>query len=583
MSARNPHSVSRMLRSPFVLVVLMVVGWFIVALLVWPNLNLLIATFFPDGQFSWSAVERLTSSARAMKSLTNSFLLAVLLSITTNVVGVFVVLVTRYFAIRGARILWLGYATPLIYGGIVLASAYKLIYGEGGIIGRLVTSLVPGLQPDWFTGLPAVLFAMTLATTTNHLLFVSASLAGLDGQMLEAARMMGASTWTVLRKIVLPMMRPVLFATTILSFLTGLGALSAPQVLGGRDFQTIAPMILTFSSSVTSRDVAALLALVLGLASIILLAVLTRLERGGMYFSVAKVSATLVKQPIRNPLANAIVQVVAWLLWLLYMLPVVLIVLLSFMPPRAVGLGQLDLSAFTTENYVRVLTQDDALRPFLVSIAYSGLAALIVGVGILLVAWILQRYRNWATTAVEYLLHIPWILPATMIALGLIMSYDRSNPLMLGRVLTGTPVILLLAYIIVKIPFTLRLLKSAFASLNLSLEEAASLMGAGKITILRRILLPAVLPAAAAVTALNFNTLLDDYDTAVFLAHPLYRPIGLVIANSTSGQAGPEGTANVFVYTVLLMLITGFTMWLVYGRATRKRRRVAVPALDDVT
>lgn len=576
--SRNSRSAAAMLRSPLVLVVMVVVSWFVVALLVLPNLNMLAVTFFPDGQFSWSAVERLSRSTRAMRALGNSFLLAVLLSITTNVVGVFIVLATRFFDLRGARVLWLGYATTFIYGGIVLAAAYKLIYGSEGVVGRLLAAVVPGLPADWFTGLPAVLFTMTLATTTNHLLFVSASVSGLDGQMLEAARMMGASTWTVLRRIVLPMMRPVLFATTILSFLTGLGALSAPQVLGGRDFQTIAPMILTFSNSATSRDIAALLALVLGLATIVLLVVLTRLERSGTYFSIAKVSTTLVKQRITHPVGNAVVHVVAWGLWVLYVLPVALIVAGSFMPPEVVGAGELDFGALTLENYARVLTQNDALRPFVVSIVYSALAAVVVVFGMLLVSWIATRYRNWLTETMEYLLHIPWILPSTMIALGLIMTYDHATWLMGRVVLTGTPIILFLAYVIVKTPFTLRMLKASFASINGSLEEAASLMGAGKLTILRRILLPAVLPAAAAVTALNFNGLLDDYDMAVFLAHPLYQPLGLVIQTSTSGDVGPEATSNVFVYTVLLMVITGVTMWLVYGGAgSRRRRKLHLP------
>lgn len=562
-------SVRQMLRSPFVVVLLLLVGWFVATLLVWPNLNLLLETFWKDGSFSGSAVERLSRSARAMTSLKHSFLLAVALCITTNVVGIFIVLVTRFFDIRGARVLWLGYATTFIYGGIVLASAYKMLYGTTGPLGRLVSTVVPGLGSDWFTGFGAVLFTMTLATTTNHLLFVSSALSGIDGQMLEASRMMGASTWTILRRIVLPMLKPVLFAVTILSFLTGLGALSAPQVLGGREFQTISPMILTFSTSRTSRDIAALLAIILGVATMALLALLTRIERSGMYFSVSKVSATLTKQKINNPVANAVVHILAWGLWLLYVTPVVLVVLFSFMSPEAIGSGRLDLASMSFDNYARVLTGSSALRPFLVSIVYAALAAVIVGFAMMLVSWILQRYRNPVTSAVEALLHIPWILPATMIALGLIMSYDHPTALMGGRVLTGTPIILLLAYVIVKVPFTLRILKSAFASLNLSLEEAASLMGAGPFTVFRRILFPAVLPAAAAVTALNFNSMLDDYDTAVFLAHPLYQPLGLVIQANTSGQVGPEAAANTFVYTVLLMMITGSVMWLVYGRSSK--------------
>ena len=567
--------VRRMLRSPFVIVTGVILAWFIVTFLVWPNANLLLQTFAPGGEPSLRAVEKLASSERAMTSLRNSFLLAFVLSVTVNVVGVFIVLVTRYYDIKGARFLWLGYATTLIYGGIVLAAGYKFVYGADGIVTGFLQGLFPGMDPDWFSGFPAVVIVMTLATTTNHLLFVSSALAKVDQQTIEAARNMGASEWTILRRVVLPMLKPVLFAVTILTFLGGLGALSAPQVLGGREFQTIAPMILTFSATPSSRDIAALLALVLGLATVVLLVVLTRVERGGTYFSIAKVSSHLVKQKIRNPVLNVAVHAVAYVLCAAYLLPVILIALYSFQDSRAIESGQFRFSAMSLDNYARVLGESASLRPFVISIAYGGLAAVISVIGLLFVARILSKHRNLITVAVEYLLHIPWILPTTLIALGLIISYDHPNPLVGGRVLTGTTVILLIAYVIGKIPFTLRLLKAAFAGVDDSYEEAASLMGARTLYVFRRILLPAVLPTVLAIGALNFNSLLDDYDTAVFLAHPLFQPLGLVIKASAEGETNLDARANTFVYTVLLMIITATTMYLVYGRGTRDRRRSA--------
>ncbi|CAN7582018.1 ABC transporter permease [Arthrobacter sp. LjRoot14] len=560
-------SAGSMLRSPFIIIVGTVLTWFIAAFLVWPNANVLIETFFPEGNFSGRAAEKLFSSQRAMKSLGNSFLLAVALSITVNVVGIFIVLVTHYFRIRGARILFLGYATTFIYGGIVLAAGYKFIYGDKGIVTAFLLNIFPGMDPGWFSGFFAVLAVMTFATTTNHMLFVANALKGVDYQTIEAARNLGASTWTILRRIVLPMLKPTLFAVTILSFLTGLGALSAPQVLGGRDFQTITPMILTFMNSPTSRDLAALLAVILGAATILMLAVMSRLEKGGTYFSVSKVSSALQKQKISNPAANIAVHAAAYLLFAVYTLPVVLIVLFSFADGAAIQTGQLSPGSLTFDNYVRVLTQPSGLRPFVISVVYSALAAVIAVGGLLFVARILQKHKNWVTAMFEYLLHIPWILPSALLALGLIISYDHPSPLVGGAVLTGTTVILLIAFVTVKIPFTLRMLKASFASVNSSLEEAATIMGARTLYVFRRILLPLVLPAAAAIAALNFNSMLDDYDTAIFLAHPLVQPLGLVIKANTDGAEGVDGVSNTFVYTVLLMVITGLTMYLVYGRS----------------
>lgn len=573
-------SLRPMLRSPLAWVVGLVTLWFIATFLVLPNANLLYSTFFPDGSFSTRAIEKLLGSERALRSLRNSFLLAVTLSVTVNAVGVFIVLVTQYFRIRGSRLLWLGYATTLIYGGIVLAAGYNFIYGRYGFVTNLVANWVPDLDRDWFSGYFAVVLVMTFATTTNHMLFLSSALGKIDYQTIEAARLMGASDGTILRRIVLPALRPMVFAVSVLTFLTGLGALTAPLVLGGRDFQTIAPMILTFSRSASSRDLAALLAIILGAATVLLLAVMNRVEKSGVYFSVAKVATPLQKQRIANPVSNAVTHVVAYVLFVFYASPVLMIVLFSFLESSAVLNGSISWSSFTLDNYARVFTSAAALRPFVVSVVYSALAAVIVVGGLLFVARLTQQYRSWLTSAIEYLLHIPWILPTILIALGLIMTFDRPNPLIGGQVLTGTVVILLVAYVIVKVPFTLRLLKAAFASVPDSLEDAARILGARPLTTFRRVIVPLVLPTAAAITGLNFNSLLDDYDAAVFLYHPLYQPLGIAIKASTEGENNLSSMSITFVYTVLLMIIQGLTMYLVYGRSRSRRRvrRRPVPA-----
>lgn len=573
-------SLRQLLRSPLFVAVAAVLLWFSVTFLILPNVNLLTTVFMPEGKFSFSAIQRLISSERAMDSIRNSFILAVVLSVTVNVVGIFIVLVTRYFDIKGARLLWLGYATTLIYGGVVLVAGYKFIYGDSGFITKQLQNIFPGMDAGWFSGAFAVVMVSTLAGTGNHLLFLGNSLAKVDFQTIEAARMMGASSWKVLRSIVLPTLKPMVYAITVLTFLGGLGALVAPQILGGEDFQTVTPMILTFANMPSSRDLAATLAIVLGLSTIILLAVLNRLEKGGTYFSVSKVPASMKKQKIDNPVANIVVHVMAYALFAVYALPPVLIVIFSFTDAASINSATLSFQSFTLNNYVRVFTDYAAMWPFLVSIGYSAVATIIVVGGLLFVARMVQKFKNPVTAAIEYLLHIPWILPSTMIALGLIITFDHAQWLVGYRVLTGTLVLLAIAYVIGKIPFTLRMLKAAFAAVPEQLEEAAAILGAGSFTIFRRILLPIVAPAAAAVAALNFNSLLDDYDTAVFLAHPLYQPLGIVIKNATSEDALTDATALTFVYTVILMVIMGITMWLVYGRgaklgAPRRRRTLS--------
>lgn len=73
----------------------LVVAWAIIAFVVFPNVNLLFGIFYQDGSFSFDAVGKVFKSARAMKSLRNSFVLAVTLVVTVNIVGTLSVLFTE--------------------------------------------------------------------------------------------------------------------------------------------------------------------------------------------------------------------------------------------------------------------------------------------------------------------------------------------------------------------------------------------------------------------------------------------------------------------------------------------------------
>ncbi|WP_433941105.1 ABC transporter permease [Paenibacillus lautus] len=545
------------------------IAWFVIAFLIYPNLNIYGEIFFKDGKFTLEAAEKLFSSERAMRSLYNSFILAFSLVITVNVVGITLVLISEYFDIKGAKFLRLGYFTTLIYSGVVLVSGYKFVYGEEGFMTKLLVQWFPSFNTTWFHGYWAVLFVMTFACTSNHFLFLSNAIRKIDFQTVEAARNMGASTWYILRRVVLPVLKPTIYALTILTFLTGLAATSAPLILGGKEFQTITPMILTFSKSMTSRDLAALLALILGVATLVLLTVMIRFERKGNFMSVSKVKSELVKQKIRSKSGNIAAHILAYGLFVLYIVPVVLIIIFSFTDAASISTATLNSNSFTLDNYIQVFSSMSAFKPYLVSILYAAAASVIVVALALAASRILHKYKNKWALALEYALLIPWILPSTLIAIGLIVTFNTPKLMIGNTVLVGTIWMLLIAYVIIHIPFTLRMVKASFFSLDSNLEDAARNLGAKPFYTFRKVLLPIILPSTLAVLALNFNGILADYDVTVFLYHPLYQPLGIVIKNSTDAQALADTKALTLVYSVILMIMSSITLYFVYGRNSR--------------
>ncbi|COH83056.1 ABC transporter permease [Streptococcus pneumoniae] len=536
--------------------------WLIFALIIYPNIELLSGVFYKNGSFTLEAFNKIIHSQRAMSSIFNSFILAISMVFTVNIVGTLIVLLTEYWDIRGSKILKLGYMSSLVYGGIVLATGYKFVYGANGLVTKTLSSIIPGLAPNWFQGFGAVLFIMTFACTSNHIMFLTNAVRSVDYHTIEAAKNMGASPLKVFFSVVFPTFKPTLFALTILTFLTGLSAVSAPLIVGGKDFQTINPLIISFAKTTSSRDLAALLAIMLGLATILLLTLLNHVEKGGNYVSVSKTKASIKKQIISSPLWNTLAHIVAYVLFAIYMLPIVLIILYSFTDSLTIKTGTLDLSKFTLANYANLFTDAQSFRPYLVSVVYAILAAVIATIIAIVISRIVHKNKSKFDKFFEYGALIPWILPGTLIALGLMFTYNIPHLILFNLVLVGTVIILLIAYTIQKLPFSYRMIRAVFFSIDNDMEESARSMGASSFYTMVRVIIPYILPVVLSVVVLNFNSLLSDYDLSVFLYHPLFQPLGIVIKQSTDETATLNAQAMMFVYSVILMIMSSAALYL---------------------
>lgn len=555
------------------LILKLVIGWLIAAFVIYPNLNLLASVFYKNGQFSTDVFGKVLHSARAMKSLGNSFILAFTLVVTVNVVGTLCVLFTEYWDIKGAKILRLAYMSSLIYGGVVLVSGYKYVYGANGMLTKMLSVIFPDMRPGWFAGYGAVVFVMTFSCTQNHMMFLKNAIHGLDFHTIEAAKNMGASGGKIFLQIVMPVLKPTFFAITILTFLTGLGAMSAPLIVGGDNFQTINPMIITFAKSNYSREVAAFLAILLGLATMVLLAVFSKIEKGGNYISVSKTKAKMQKQKINHPAFNVLAHVTAYAMFAVYVIPMALVVVYSFCDSLTIKTGNISLGSFTLANYGKLFTSVEAIKPYLVSIVYSLLAAVLAAVMAIICARIVNGSKCRYNKCFEYGMLVPWLLPGTLIALGLTTTYGERHAILFNYVLVGTLVLMLIGYTVIKLPFSYRMIKAAFFSIDSDLEEAAKCMGAGTFYTMIKVVLPVIFPAIMSIVILNFNGMLSDYDLSVFLYHPLYQPLGIVIKAASDESAAIDAKAMSFVYTVVLMILSSVALYFGQGDGMDRIRR----------
>lgn len=149
-------------------------------------------------------------------------------------------------------------------------------------------------------------------------------------------------------------------------------------------------------------------------------------------------------------------------------------------------------------------------------------------------------------------------------------TFNEPRLIVFNQVLIGTLGMMLIAYIIQKLPFSYRMIRAVFFSIDSDMEEAARSMGASSFYTMVKVIIPFIMPVVLSVMVLNFNSLLSDYDLSVFLYHPLFRPLGVVIKSATDETATVNAIAMMFVYSVILMVMSASALYLSHRFRTQK-------------
>lgn len=580
--------------------------YFILGFMIVPCLNTIASVFsVKDGSTGearpWAVIE-FFFAGNMPKFIWNSLKLALCLVVTVNVVGISIVLLTEYFDIKGAKILRLGYMTTLIYSGVALVTGYLFLYDSNGILTTALKNAFPGFNPNWFSGFNAVLFTMTFACTSNHALFLRNAIRGIDYNTVEAARNMGANPFKVLLKVVFPTLVPTLFSLTVMTFITGLCAMSAPTLLG---FDSINPEIVRLAGSTPTDEAfpqarAALLSIILAMFTIVLLAALTAYERKGHYLSVSKTKAKLQKQKINNPFVNVIMHIYAYILFIIYMIPVVMIIIFSFQTYGAIRSKKLDLSNWTFINYFgsedySYLTSRGTYRTregaisglfnneytmggiktsFVMSILAAALACIIV---VIACNYIFKHKKKKSSTVFEYSLLFPWLLPTILICYSYRIFFNSNDVwYVFGQNLyygERVRILIIIAYTVVKLPFSLRMIKASFYAIDEELEDAAKNLGASSIITFLKVKLPIILPSVLAVFALNFNALFTEYDMSATFASSHAVSYAMVIQSMCADEGlygyNVNASGRRCASTVFIMIVSGIILYLVYGVGSR--------------
>ena len=204
------------------------------------------------------------------------------------------------------------------------------------------------------------------------------------------------------------------------------------------------------------------------------------------------------------------------------------------------------------------VTTPEAAAAIRLTVGASFLVALVNVVFGTLVAWVLVRDDFHGKRIIDALIDLPFALPTIVAGLVLLALYGVDSPL--GVELAYTRAGVVVALLFVTLPFVVRTVQPVLLELDREMEEAAASLGAGRLTVFRRIVLPNLLPAIASGAALAFARAMSEFGSTVLISGNL--PFETQVAAvhifgqiETDNTTGAAAVATVLLAVALVVLV----------------------------
>ena len=197
-------------------------------------------------------------------------------------------------------------------------------------------------------------------------------------------------------------------------------------------------------------------------------------------------------------------------------------------------------------------TAPEAAAAIRLTVASALIVALINAVLGTLIAWVLVRDDFRGKRVVDALIDLPFALPTIVAGLVLLTLYGVNSPV--GVQLAYTRAGVVVALLFVTLPFVVRTVQPVLLELDVEMEQAATSLGASKITTFRRIVLPNLAPAISAGTALAFARGISEFGATVLISNNL--PFKTQVASVyIFGQIEADNTVGAAAVATVLLLI----------------------------
>jgi iron(III) transport system permease protein len=472
--------------------------------------------------FTLSNYTTILSSRFYLNGLTNSLMIAAASAISTALIGVPFAFCLARLPIGGKPVLLALAALPLVLPSFVGAYALVLLFGRAGLVTGLLHSI--GIPFDSIYGAGGIIAVYTLTLYPYVVLPVTAAFKSIDQSVEEASQNLGSSRARMLRTVTLPLVVPSILAGALLVFIEALENFGVPFVLAeDKTILSVEAYKLFVGETTDNPASAGVLGVLLVVCTVAALLVQRRMMSRRHYATGARRSTPLLSV---SPLIRRLAAAYCWIVVGAAIVPFAAVVVISLMRFS----GPVLHFAVSSDNFAQLFQR--SYRPLGNTLLLATLAACgatLIGVPI---GYIVARHRSRLSALIDVVATSPFAVAGTVLGIGMVMAF--SNGVL---ILTGTSLIIILAYMVRKLPFSVRSAGAILQQIDPSLEEASINLGVPPALTFLRITVPLMLGGIVGGFVLTFVTVASELSATIVLYSGPWTTMTIVMFQALEGTS----------------------------------------------
>lgn len=355
--------------------------------------------------------------------------------------------------------------TPPFVGGL----SFILLLGKNGFITHKLLGLDISLYGFW-----GLLIAQSLCFFPIAYMMCSENLKGINTSVEQAAKTLGAGKLKIFFTVTLPLSLPGLISALLFIAVSVMSDFGNPMIVAGR-FKVLSVEIYTQLTGWINGGKSAILGIILIIPSIILFILQNKLVKKN-YLKIATIGNK------ENIVENSMVSLPARILLTIFCSIISLCVIAQFLAIIAGSFQQIwGVNTTFTWNHIKNLTRCklELKNTIIFSLEAALLSTLIATIASFLVYRTKSPFKGYIDTIVQ----LPSAIPGTLFGLAFSLAASKIN-------FHNSAVLIVIAITVGFIPFSYKIMSSAFSQIKKSLDEGAQSLGASKLKVLFSILIP---------------------------------------------------------------------------------------------